>query len=89
MKFFRGDVVAERHDINAFAILRNAEVFAIQNLLKGSIAYLFKRIFNDIERAALVMNGKSFNVFAKITFGCFFSQMRATSKKRVPRDIPL
>ena len=71
-KFLRCDIVAECHDIDTFPVLRNTEIFTVQHLLKGSIADLSECVFDNIERTALVVNGKPLDVLAKYHFRSLF-----------------
>ena len=71
-EFFWCDIVAECHDVDAFPVLRNAEIFAVQHLLKRSIADLSECVLDNIERAALVVNGKTLHVLAKNHFRSLF-----------------
>ena len=48
-KFLRCDIVAKCHDIDAFPVLRNAEILTVQYLLKRGITDLAQCIFYDIK----------------------------------------
>ena len=65
MELFGSNVITEADKENAFAVLRNAEILAVEDFGKDFVADLLKGAFNDFESAALIVNGQPFNVFAE------------------------
>lgn len=65
MELFGSNVITEANKENAFAVLRNAEILAVEDFGEDFVADLLKGAFNDFESAALIVNGQPFNVFAE------------------------
>ena len=65
MERFGSDVITEADKENAFAVLRNAEIFTVEDFGEDFVADLLKGAFNDLESAPLIVNGQSFYVFAE------------------------
>lgn len=63
------DILAERHDVNALAVLGHSKIFRVENLVEDLVAHLFERARDDFERLALVVDGKTLHVFAENHLG--------------------